>query len=831
MKNSATAWLLSGPGMLLLQWTALFALAWAANSFLRGCHGKSRVLLWRSVLCFALALPAIQNLRLQPMRFSIASVASAEATPASMPPAPVSAPPNATDATTAGSAASASGEGMEAKAREVSSSSMKPSRGVIALIVWALGFVVFALRLLRFHVGLKALCDKARPAAAHIHAIARDVAADLAIGRAIRVVESTAARSPFVCGARAPLVVLPSFIVGGLSGQEITTLLRHELTHVRHGDVRWNLGWRWFQALFWFHPLVWFAPAAHSLACEQAADLSASSRARELTEYSETLARLALRVIEIPQIERRLTMNGSAEVVRRLEHLAMVKARNWTMRRAMAAYGGIALLLFAAGGWKLAQSRAAAVPESTKAATPAADERPLRVVILDDKGKPLAGATVEPYAFRVKGPKAVDHYGWDRKKRRKFETDQEGAVIIHYPVTAFPEEKLFTGVVSVIASHPDCVPVTADVSVDNPMAIRLSSGIRLRVVPYAGARKEAVQNVVVNLSGDPTARWRTNEDGSLESHQISPGPHLLQCMGRLSSGEIGYSDAMALTATNEGEFGAIEIGDAIENGSTRYVGGVTFRVELKPGIRVEGRLDSRVPRPVRNGRVVVSVRPPKFPAFTSADDMAAHQKKIGRVTFWTSHRAIEPDGSFVFESVPPGELDVVAHGDGFVSRSGGEASNRNGKIGFEVPQAFALTAAKVRIEVETEPTATLDVTVKTREGKPLPGATVYSAAHVIRMQTGILGSINKSSETGFRELPALPEYPTAYEAKTDANGKALMPNIPATASRLSLEHPAFQIPLTNKWSRDVRFKVTPGETRKVDVTVVPKGSDFIGELK
>jgi hypothetical protein len=175
-------------------------------------------------------------------------------------------------------------------------------------------------------------------------------------------------------------------------------------------------------------------------------------------------------------------------------------------------------------------------------------------------------------------------------------------------------------------------------------------------------------------------------------------------MGRVSSGGIVFSESFAFTA---------------EKGKT-----CNFALEMKPGIQLEGRLDEKVPRPVKNGRVLISVRPNEFPAWNNYADVDHILKKYPNFYPWKSYRPIAEDGTFVFESIPPGGLDVIVHGDGFVSQNGGDFSQRiNSKLvkipGFALPQAFPLVSPTTKIEVLTEPTATLELTAKTRGESPL----------------------------------------------------------------------------------------------------------------
>jgi hypothetical protein len=134
-----------------------------------------------------------------------------------------------------------------------------------------------------------------------------------------------------------------------------------------------------------------------------------------------------------------------------------------------------------------------------------------------------------------------------------------------------------------------------------------------------------------------------------------------------------------------------------------------------------------------------------------------------------------------------------------------------------------------RIEVVTEPTATLEVTAKTKWGKPVEGATVYLNPNVLRMQTGIFGQVRVSNEEPFRTPVALPHIP--YSAITDKNGSAVIRNVPAITRGMEVEAAQFQVPLQepNGWrDRHIRMKFSPGTTNKFELTLEPKGKDYIG---
>jgi hypothetical protein len=151
--------------------------------------------------------------------------------------------------------------------------------------------------------------------------LARDIQAELGVHRTIEIRVSDAIVSPFICGPLKPMIMLPETLVRTLSSVEISALLAHEIAHCRQRDLIWCLGWRWMKAICWFHPLVWNVPAAHNLACEEEADRIACAQFRDRGSYAQWLAQLALRVLALPVVETGLALNGTAQIVQRLNHL------------------------------------------------------------------------------------------------------------------------------------------------------------------------------------------------------------------------------------------------------------------------------------------------------------------------------------------------------------------------------------------------------------------------------------------------------------------------------------------------------------------------------
>jgi beta-lactamase regulating signal transducer with metallopeptidase domain len=81
----------------------------------------------------------------------------------------------------------------------------------------------------------------------------------LGIGRVPRVWMSPVVRSPAVTGLWRPVLLLPVGFDESLTAQEARLVLRHELTHLKRGDLPLNALLCLLLALHWFNPLLWLA--------------------------------------------------------------------------------------------------------------------------------------------------------------------------------------------------------------------------------------------------------------------------------------------------------------------------------------------------------------------------------------------------------------------------------------------------------------------------------------------------------------------------------------------------------------------------------------------
>lgn len=114
-----------------------------------------------------------------------------------------------------------------------------------------------------------------------------------------RIVTSRALVAPFVTGIARPTLYWPESLSAKLSPEEVTQVIRHELTHLKRFDTLRDLAWSSLLLVFWFHPLVWWASRRQRALREQCCDWTASRLpGHDAPRYQTALLRVALDVTD-----------------------------------------------------------------------------------------------------------------------------------------------------------------------------------------------------------------------------------------------------------------------------------------------------------------------------------------------------------------------------------------------------------------------------------------------------------------------------------------------------------------------------------------------------
>lgn len=87
----------------------------------------------------------------------------------------------------------------------------------------------------------------------------RQLAAEVKLSRLPEVIVSTQVQSPAVTGLWRSVLMLPAGFADRLEAEETRLVLKHELMHLKRGDLPINFLLCALLTLHWFNPLLWFA--------------------------------------------------------------------------------------------------------------------------------------------------------------------------------------------------------------------------------------------------------------------------------------------------------------------------------------------------------------------------------------------------------------------------------------------------------------------------------------------------------------------------------------------------------------------------------------------
>jgi len=414
---------MSAGTVLLGKATLLLAVGWLLHAAMAWANPRWRVLLWRGVAVGLVLLPlgafgwpaleirvdAPEPTEMEPSPAiapdSFAPVAARRdargLTPATRPPTEIQRP-----AEMPAPAAQPVEIVPEATPAAEPGSPSIPSHAVL-LGIWGFGVVLLGVRLATGYLRLARLLRASQNAPEGVVAEARRIAAAVGCRRAVKVRSCPRCAVPFVCGLRRPVVVLPVRMCQPAYRPQLSGVLVHELAHVRARDWGWSLGLQVVSILLWFHPLAWRIGSAHRAACDAVCDAVSASYLGDVQAYCRTLARLALEATASVATGA-LAMARVCDVRRRIAVLGRRVFKTPLKPRAVvgvALVGLVSVALLAELRFALAEPRlpagerkdATASPQAappTEAKTKDAAARTFQGKVIDQAGKPVAGAEV-----------------------------------------------------------------------------------------------------------------------------------------------------------------------------------------------------------------------------------------------------------------------------------------------------------------------------------------------------------------------------------------------------------------------------------------------------
>jgi beta-lactamase regulating signal transducer with metallopeptidase domain len=174
-----------------------------------------------------------------------------------------------------------------------------PSRGIdwlgLMTMVWACGAVMLGVfSLLAYRVRLGKARRTSAPTDSGLIERIKLMSRKMGLRRVPRVCITSAVDGPAVCGLCRPTLLLDPDSLRKFDENEIATVLQHELTHIKRGDLWLHAVMCLLLALHWFNPILWLAffrvRQDREAACD--ADVLRDASAQHRAAYGHTLLKV-----------------------------------------------------------------------------------------------------------------------------------------------------------------------------------------------------------------------------------------------------------------------------------------------------------------------------------------------------------------------------------------------------------------------------------------------------------------------------------------------------------------------------------------------------------
>lgn len=673
------------------------------------------------------------------------------------------------------------------------------SRSTLITLVWLAGMMVLLIRL-TWQVRRAAVLRKhSELVPNHILQQCQSLADRFSMRGTPRVRYSTEIESPCTAGIFRPVIYLPRTWFETLSAEEQSAILMHELAHVAGRDVFWNLVTHLTQAVYWFHPLAWRLPHRHRLACEHLSDAQAADAISSLREYRRLLAHWALRRQGAETRLAALAMADRSQMLQRLKWLERPAAVD---RLPLAWRYGCGLLAF------LSAVVVATVHFSPQvlAQKPDAPQKAKQAETKEKTDKPLAEKK-KPAARKVRKPGKPDINLKQTSPKIVKVVDEQDHPIAGAKVRVGWWEDNEGDMLGKITINPPITNQKGEVTIQVPEgAARAQISAEAEGYAKAGTQYSLNGNPKLVLQPGRIIRVKAvDAKGNRlpDAFPLLEDSHVIGREFKQDDRRLGFFTSpvvkldrrwMRVVASNED--GPVLFSHLIDvTNPERVEDDGTIVAILEPGIRLEGRLDDSVPRPIKYGCVELYIN-------------EGQDHKIGGSWTWQQSTSVKPDGTFVFDSLPTGgTAQLFALVDGYQStrptvqsyknylelHNAGDASILDNAIKRHDafwPHLFPLTPGlfKTEVELPCTPTTSLDVKVVDPIGQPIEGAEVkfnpnglffggelfIPATESLTMANQI---VSRSKDENKQRLKWAQE--TFLRVKTDAQGIARVRNLPA----------------------------------------------------
>jgi hypothetical protein len=437
----------------------------------------------------------------------------------------------------------------------------------------------------------------------------------------------------------------------------------------------------------------------------------------------------------------------------------------------------------------------------------------LPVHVVDPDGKPVARATVKPWALRCsQGHGLWIPKGFGKSKPPKYTTDDNGNCEVRYPRYAVPDERVQTTEVTLSIDHPDFAltsyeGVNVPRSESGPHTATLKRGATVEIVPMEKGKPAPLKGLSAlwsdSRSYEPGVTISTTADGALRLPMM-PAEHGQLVLAKLDNGRATHlSNVIDLD---------LKVGEIVRK-----------EVELYPAERITGMVSDNVPRPIKNGRLSARTLP---------------KDNYDNDVNWHSWARIAEDGTFVIDAWPAGEpIQIIALSDGYIGESGAAPDvvkrKPSNPDSFYRPQVFTPEQQRKSITLRMKPLAQCDIETVDTKGSPLTGVEVSAYPNVGWWNGG--SQVYCTPLVRGEQLLATRDYrtsvdkafPQPFEATSDAKGHCQI-YLPIGREDLYAENDHFELPVV-RGRREQRVQLVADTTNAVRLVMQSKGKEHLGE--
>lgn len=498
-------------------------------------------------------------------------------------------------------------------------------------------------------------------------AAAADAMRRLDLSRPVRLLKHPECASPFTAGVFRPVVVAPA-AAEGWSAAERSSVLLHELAHVKRHDVLTQFVAGCACATYWFNPLCWWGLAQMRRLRELACDDVVLAGGQAPADYADVLLGVA-RAYRHRRLSCAVGMAHQSNVERRIMAI-LDAARN----RVPLSGRGAAFLAAAAtaivvvlGSVRLEDRADAAEDAETDPPTVAADSSPekadgdgasgpeisvgpdeqvMEVLVTDESDAPLAGAKVHMSVWEM------DRSNGKEYPNRDYEADERGIARIVLP------RRLY--ILRLWPSAPGYVPefINFDSEPDDVISEEIPPRYHFKL-----ASGTVLSGTIVDETGAPVpgAKVDVRVDVREPAWGSNPEPMISTWLGdEVTTDEAGrwsIDDAPAKREGTDYEFQLMIVHDDYVRdaqwGELQRAQGVTTemlrdgsaRIVLRKGMPITGTVVDRAGAAVTKGLVIWNDRP-----------------------YWAegvNETQLDEQGRFATIPLPPGEYPITVVAPGF----------------------------------------------------------------------------------------------------------------------------------------------------------------------